>query len=275
MENKSLSHAQCHLQAIQDAFASGILGGDTQQAILTQLLGTEFIAADRLAIYRGNLRAIWSKALENAFPVISELVGKEFFEMLARDYGRQFPSTSGDLNAFGQYFSHFLQQSPAVFDYPYFVDVAALEWQVHRAYYAANEKTLALDTFLAVLGGHAQDACLSMPPACSLYQSQFASVDIWLAHQREVVTGLNVPLQTPSYALITRDHWQVEVLSLDLSSFLALDALSKGETLSQALELALLKDATFDVAKQLAMWFEAGAFSSYYCKELGSDSTKS
>ena len=59
-------------------------------------------AIDRLGIYRGNVVANAHKAIASAYPVVRKIVGEGFFEGLAREYLRPYPSTSGDLNAYGE-----------------------------------------------------------------------------------------------------------------------------------------------------------------------------
>ena len=65
-------------------------------------------------------------------------MGDEFFDGLAHTYGKSYPSDNGDLNLFGAHFAQFLQDFEHVADYPYFPDMARLEWALHRAHYAAD-----------------------------------------------------------------------------------------------------------------------------------------
>ncbi|MFC0349649.1 putative DNA-binding domain-containing protein [Undibacterium danionis] len=221
----------------------------------------------RMAIYRGNLQAIWSKTLANAYPVLQQLVGEEFFTYLAFQYGRQYPSQSGDLNLFGDQFSDFLSLETTVKDYPYFASVANLEWNLHRAYYAENIPFISLSQFLSEVGELAQQYRLLFHPAVALFQAEYAAAQIYLAHQVQPVQTMDVALDTPCCALISRPSWQLIVTPLDNTSFLTLMALQQGQTLGDALALAIASDSQFDIANALQKWFGLGVFVGFECKE--------
>lgn len=65
-------------QAAQEAFAALLV--DRKYPIHADFSGESALISERIRIYRGNLHALWSSALRNAFPVIHELVGEEFFD---------------------------------------------------------------------------------------------------------------------------------------------------------------------------------------------------
>lgn len=261
---KVVEHKTIHaLDEIQRAFAAGVLGIDAEAQIVAALQSEPALAADRLSIYRGNVRAIWRGALSGAYPVLLRLLGEDFFDFLARDYGRLFPSQSGDLNRFGAHFSEFLRATPALDDYPYCPDVAELEWRVHCAYYARDATPLSLARLLQEQGALAQECRLQLHPSASLFNSSFAAVEIWHAHQAEEIAVLVVPLTQASRAVIVRPEWQVQVISLDQAAYAALRTLECGENLGAALEAALACDEQFDVSTELASWFRSGLFSSY------------
>lgn len=249
------------LSELQASFARGLLMFE-DDAIVPFLRVEKADDADRFAIYRGNMVAIWTKALSNAYPVIMQLVGDEFFEELARAYGRAYPSTQGDLNFFGAGFSEFLAGVPALQDYQYMPAVAELEWQMHCAYYSVSAaEPLSLPTFLSKFGDGVQHARLKFASHASLFKSDCAAVPIWQAHQTVEFEGLPENLQKASYAMVVRPQWRVELLSLDEAAFNALQSLQRGDTLEQALDCAMQIDPQFDVGRQLQLWFSAGLFS--------------
>ena len=254
------------LTAIQEQFAHALIHPAHADAAMPMFNAHPF-GEDRLALYRGNLTAIWNNALVNAYPVLHQLVGSAYFEQVARAYGRAHPSISGDLNDFGADLPVFLKNIPDAADYPYFPDMAALEWRVHRAYYATDDNSLSLAELVqqATAGGHdVQTARLELHSAVSLYRSDWASVDIWLAHQPDASIDIPANIQRPCYGLICRPSWSVQVVSLDQPAWLALNALQQDATLADALEVAV--DAAvnsgidFDINHHLQSWFSAGLF---------------
>ncbi len=265
------------LERTQALFAKALLTPDfvlpTLPLLFRQTGQAEHQTAARLAFYRGNLTAIWSQALGNAYPVLQQLSGTDFFVQMARAYGVAHPSSSGDLNDLGAALAGFLAASEQIAGYPYFVDVAALEWQVHRAYYAADATTLQLPVFLAQAGDFLSEAGLTLQAATQLHESPYATVAIWRAHQSGALKpGAHKPerlcplpenVNVPNFGLVTRQDWQVAVTPLSRAAYLALRSLEQGNTLGQALECAIEEDAHFDVASALTLWFSAGAFSNY------------
>jgi hypothetical protein len=251
------------LEEIQKRFADALLNVDLVGQTLAIFSAQASPLEARLAFYRGNQTSIWTSALANAYPVLLELVGAEFFEQMARAYGLAFPSKIGDLNHFGADLAAFLVDAPVNKDYPYFADVTALEWRVHRAYYAADAEVLTLPSLIACAAEKLHDARLVWHPAAQLFNSPRASVSVWLSHQNGVEKDVQFDLSERNYCLITRHPWQVSVLALSEAGFCALQALSQQKNLGAALELALDLDANFDVASALNSWFSAGAFSSY------------
>ncbi len=251
------------LAVIQKRFADALLNVDQAAQVLSLFAAPASPLGARLAFYRGNQTSIWISALVSAYPVLLELVGAEFFEQMARAYGQAFPSQLGDLNQFGADLAAFLADAPVNKDYPYFVDVAKLEWCVHRAYYAEDAEVLTLPSLIASAAEKLNDARLIWHPTAQLFESPSASVSVWLSHQDENRENAQFDLSKRNYGLITRHLWQVSVLALSEADFCALQALTQGKNLGAALELALDSDANFDVAGALNIWFSAGAFSSY------------
>ena len=250
------------LVEIQEQFAHALLQ-PSQAAQAAALFNAHPWQDDRLALYRGNLTAIWTSALKNAYPVLYQLVGEEYFEQVARAFGRAYPSESGDLNQLGAKLPEFLKTIPDTVDYPYFSDVAALEWQVHASYYAADAEVVSLHEVLQAISAGGQDAQamqLTFHPAASLFDSAWDCVGIWQAHQLNSDSGFPDDVRNGSFALVARSEWLVEVQRINKAGWLALRALQQGCNLGDALELALEADADFAINASLQSWFSAGLF---------------
>ena len=209
---------------------------------------------ERVGLYRGNLTVTWDKTLSNAYPVVRQLVGGEFFRALSRAYGMAHPSDSPDLNHFGAHFAAFLADFPHVAELPYLPDMARLEWLLHRAYYAADAATveaaaLTPETF--------ESARFTVHPACSLFASEWAVVPLWLAHRTDGDTApFPQSMQAPSRALIARPQFDVRLYCLDRAAEAALRALGEGVRMGDALDLAFAVAPGFDLAANLALWLD-------------------
>jgi hypothetical protein len=251
------------LEVIQMGFAEALLNVDLTAPALPIFAASTASLEARLAFYRGNQTAIWTNALASAYPVLLKLVGTEFFEQMSRAYGLAFPSQLGDLNHFGADLAKFLANAPVNKDFPYFANVAALEWQVHRAYYAADAEVLTLPSLIAGAGEKLHDARLNWHPAAQLFESSNASVSVWSLHQEGIEEKAQFDLSERNYGLITRCLWKVSVIVLSEADFCALQALSQHKSLGAALESALDVDSNFNISNALNSWFSAGTFSNF------------
>ena len=243
--NSSTNAGGDALAAQQQAFAEALFAASAEP-------GLHLRHAERFPLYRGNLTATWRKALQSAYPVIAQLVGEEFFNALAREYGRAHPADSGDLNRFGAHFARFLQGFEHVRDLPYLPDMARLEWHLHRIHYASHEEALqAQDIDPQTL----EEQSFRWQRTAQLYASDWAVVPLWLAHQGQ---GGAFPqkMDEAGQALLSRPQWTAHVTPLALPEYAALRLLQEGKSYGVALDAAFALDEDFDVAASLQRWLQ-------------------
>jgi hypothetical protein len=202
----------------------------------------------RLRVYRANVFGNWSAALAGAYPVTRAIVGAEFFNAMARDYARAFPSTSGDLHEYGAQLAAFLDGYPKTRDLPYLPDVARLEWLAHQAHYAADARPFDLS----------RPSEARLAPSCALLESAWPLQRIWAAHQ-DGGDPATVDLGAgPDRILVHREGWRVAVCSLLAGDYRFLERLRAGDALGPALEAAVAADAAFVPRVAFAAWVQAG-----------------
>ncbi|MBA5605345.1 DUF692 family protein [Duganella sp. FT3S] len=210
----------------------------------------------RFGLYRGNLTATWDKTLANAYPVIRQLVGAEFFGGLSRAYGLAHPSDNADLNRFGAHFATFLASFPPAAPLPYLPDMARLEWAMHRAHYAPDAEAVSAGQLAAIAPARLEQCTMRLHPACSLHASSWAVVPLWLAHQPGAEQDFPAAMAQPSHAIVLRPQWQVRLLPLCPAAHAALAQLAAGATFGAALDAAFALDEDFDIGGQLGLWLE-------------------
>jgi uncharacterized protein (UPF0276 family) len=248
-QNELLAYSQAQMAAAlfdrnAEAEAIGLFNGDAQQV------------SQRLALYRGNLVATNDKVLAAAYPVLQALVGEEFFSALARAFGKHQPSTSGDLNQYGDGFADFLSGFTHVADYPYFPDMARCEWAVHQAHYAAAAASFDPGFLATWTPDQFDQAHCRLHPACQLLASRWAIAELWLSHQPDNTTSFPDVLEIPCFALVTRPQWRATVLPISQAAYVALNLLQQGATLGTAVDAALAIDAGFDLGAHLQQWLQ-------------------
>ncbi len=244
----------------QILFCSALFDRQLEGRALPLFKGDPQLVQQRLALYRGNLTSNWEKVLTSVYPVLKALVGEEFFAGLARAYGKAYPSQDGDLNQFGVHFARFLEVFPHVADYPYFPDMARLEWALHRAHYASDAPSLDRAAVISLSPEQLDEVRFNMHPACVVMSSQWAVVDLWRAHQVQVQTGLPTDIAQSSQALIVRPQWKIDLLSLTVAEHAAISALNGGQSLGVALDAAQELDPDFNLGACLQQWLHNRVF---------------
>ena len=248
-EELTLAHAQQRM-------AEALVDRQREALALPLFKGASQLVQQRLAIYRGNLTTTWEKTLAGAYPVIQALVGEEFFSALTREFGKRYPSVDGDLNRYGGDFSEFLVAFPHVAEFPYFADVARVEWAVHQAHSASAPIAFDRRSLAALTPQQLELTHWQLHPACTLLSSEWAVVQIWDAHQPESTTNLPTQIAATEFAVSVRPKWKVALLSLDQAGFLALQHLQRGGMLGEAVDRALSVDPEFDFTAQWQRWLD-------------------
>ncbi|MBN3786771.1 DNA-binding domain-containing protein [Burkholderia sp. Ac-20353] len=211
----------------------------------------------RIALYRGNVRAHWRAALANAYPVLLALGGDAWFDALSVAYARVHPSRSGDLNRFGDALPAYVGEYERDARFRYFADVARVEWALHEAAFAADVIPFTPQQWLGLADAHLLDARLAVHPACAALASDYAIADIWLAHQPDGT--FPTQLDVRAWVLVVRPQWRPTVLVHTEAAHTAFVALQRGSTLAEALDAAFAIDPQFDFATQWRAWIAASA----------------
>lgn len=257
------------LATLQQGFGAALFDRSHEAALQSFLREG---GVERLALYRGNLGAGWERALGEAYPVLRQLVGEEFFAGLASAYGKAWPSQDPDLAGFGARFAEFLAGFEPAAPYPYLPDVARLEWAVHRAYLAPDVALLGLDA-LATMSPEALDAArFVLHPSVSLLRSPWAIGALWQAHQPGG-PALPAHADAPCTVLVVRRGWRVEAIDVGVAEGAALDRLAAGASLGVALDAALAAVAAGeeapDIGAMLQGWFRRGVMAAIAANDTG------
>jgi hypothetical protein len=248
------------LERLQAEFAAALTTAGRAPEFASALLERDTHALERMALYRANMIGAWQQALAAAYPVVRTLLGAEFFGELARAYGQTHPGTSGDLNLFGARFGEFVATFRHTQGLPYLADVAALEWAVHRAHYAADAEPLRRERIAALQSDELLAARFVLHPACTWLASPHPITTIWLAHQPRSDVELPETLDERQFAFVVRPRWRVEVLSATAGEIVALDALRAGASMDDTIAAALRADHDFDFARAFLRWLDHNVF---------------
>lgn len=211
--------------------------------------------AQRFAVYRNNVMVSLIEALADSFPVVEQMVGRDFFRAMARAFVQVHPPRKPALVDYGQAFPEWIADFPAAADLPYLPDLARLERAYVTAFHAPDADSLAVDDWSAIL---ADAACLPtrrlrFQPSLQVIRSSFAVASLWAAHQ----AASDLPLDSvdpfaAENAWVIRRDWRVGILNRPDGDTEFLTALQSGQSFGTAAS-ALDADPDFDLGRCLAV----------------------
>jgi hypothetical protein len=214
--------------------------------------------AVRFAVYRNNVVTSLTDALSEAFPVVRQLVGNEFFTAMARVFVMRHPPRSPVLADWGEGFAPFVEDFEPAASVPYLADVARLERARVRAFHAADAAPLDGNEMARQLSDPATLAGsrVAFHPSVRIVGSDFAIVSLWAAHQGRADIGQVDPF-APEAALVLREDDDAAVIRVPVATAMFIRRLWQGDTLSHSASEAAVAAASigepFDLAQSLAI----------------------
>lgn len=241
------------LREIQRSFAAGILADDGER-IRRHVDGGRFGAERHLQIYRNNVYASLTDALEAVYPVVARLIGTACFRQCGYDYVRHAPPTGGNLHDFGALFAEFLASlAPApVRELAYLPDVARLEWGRHRAFHAADASSLALDALSRVPSERYAALRFRLHPSVHLLKSGFPLLRIWRSNQTDAPDDGVIDLGEGGVRLLlARRGLAVDIETIGVGEYAMLLAFAANAAFSAAAAAAVDAQSDFDLGASL------------------------
>ncbi|MGI9383966.1 MAG: HvfC/BufC N-terminal domain-containing protein [Methyloligellaceae bacterium] len=213
----------------------------------------------RFNVYRNNIYASLIDVLQGRFPVVTRLVGEEFFRVTARVYVEQHPPTSPVLMRYGHVFADFLQAFEPVDDVPYLPDIARLEWAWSEAYNAADRAPISPEVLQSVPPEKVESLLFELHPSARLVSSEYPIVTIWSANSGDDEPEPIDAGAGGEDALILRPGLDVEVRRLPSGGAAFIAALADGSSLGAAAQRAAGSAEAFDLQANLTGLFGCGA----------------
>jgi hypothetical protein len=225
----------------------------------THAVCPNYHVATALAVYRNNYRGNLHDTLASAYPVIEQLVGKEFFRVLTKQFIGQYPSGSGNLHHYGAEMEAFVAVFEPAQGLVYLPDVAALEWACHRAYFADDVATLDIGKLAQIPPEQYPDLILYIHPPCHLVRSRYPISAIWHAHQTGAPRDFHIDVDSgSSNALVSRNDDVVLVSELPEADAAWLQSIQKETSLGDATTATLERYPSFDLQDALLRLWQLG-----------------
>ena len=217
---------------------------------------------ERLKVYRNNIVGSLSEVLINTFPLVDNLVGRDFMKGMARSFVLEHPPQEGCLNDYGAGFERFIAGFEPAKSLPYLPDVAALEIALNGAYNAADDRPLTAQALAAIAPEDLPDLELKFRSSVRLVSSRFPIDKIRaFCLRNEDQDGQTLDIAQGGVTLmIYRPALEVETIALEADEFAMLKSLQAGQALGGALESVLSAHPDFDFQKFLQRHLELGVF---------------
>jgi hypothetical protein len=212
-----------------------------------------------LSIYRTNVRANFSDALQSTYPAVERLVGAPYFRQVARDFQRRWPSLSGDLTHVGEHFSDYLAELHHADEFHYLAEIARLEWLIQESLLAIEHGPLDLAKLAAVAPAAYDMLHFVLHPSLRLYVSRYPALRIWEANVGSDALPDRIDLDSGTDRLaIVRPQWQLKFHRLNPGEESLLRALGEDAPFTDALEGAVALDGDFDASRALQRFVAEG-----------------
>jgi hypothetical protein len=208
-----------------------------------------------LAYYQKSVFLSLKKALAFIFPLTSEALGNLPFQKICLQFIKENPPQQENILFYGEKMCEFLKQVQAPI---YAQGIAKLEWTQHFLYYQKDEKPLEKKIFKTI-----EPQRYSALKCSILSHAKFFKFHYDL---KEIIESIRSkrPLsikENPSYVLLIRPHYKVEVEWLDETLYEFLIHLSQNECLEIAYNNAVQKTRPFDLTQALVHCLEKNYFS--------------
>lgn len=249
------------LAELQARFASALRASDSQpneEAQFAACIVDDGLApAARLQVYRNNVRAMFTDALERTYPVLRQRVGGGYFARLAAEYRSDHPSRSGDLHWIGRHFPSWIGTRMAGTDYAWLADLARLEWACEEVLVSEYMQPAPADSLARLSPEQLAGARVALQPGLRTVSSSFPVWSVWQANQPGSSGKTVDPSLGPEHVVLAPDPTGLVLHSVPADRFRFVEQLAAGRTLEDALDVSALPIE--QLAETLAWLFGAGS----------------
>ncbi len=223
------------------------------------LAHTHYPTERGIEVYRNNYRGNLHDTLAGVYPVIRQLVGDDFFRMMAKKFIESHPSRSGNLYHYGSELAEFLVHFGPTRQLTYLPDMASLEWAYQHAYLADDAPEFDVDRLATLAPASYAALRWQLHPSCTLLVTEHPASAIWQAHQQGASEQFNIDMDSGGESLLVfRNGLTTEIISIEAGSLHWLAQLQQGILMGEATEATLAIYPDFDLATTLRHWLSLG-----------------
>lgn len=209
----------------------------------------------RLQIYQDNTFKNLADYLQEIYPATVQLLGSGFFRGMVQEFIQSTPLKQGNIHGYGGRLESFIRGHSAIQNYPYMGDLVALEWMLHRAYYAdssrlriENSKTLPQQQLLTT--------ALSLNESVRLLSSPYSIYDLWYQSRPGYEGELQWQPEPVSSYLVVFKQATLEVKQLNEAEYSLLSMFQSEMTLNKALAELSARFSEQELATALSLMLQ-------------------
>lgn len=207
---------------------------------------------ERLRVYANGYPVRVQESLAQTYPAVAHVIGEAAFRNLVERFVEANPLRSYNLNDAGAELPRFLQQDTLSAHLPFLPDLARLEWQVVRAFHAADHPQLDPTPLSTWTHDDWERVVLRFQPWVGLVVSDWPVREIWECREMPV-EEIDIDLRDRSdRVLVRRSGYAVVCESVEDTEAVALGALLDGQVLGDVLATLAARG---DDAARVAAWF--------------------
>lgn len=217
-----------------------------------------------LGIYRANVLGAWTRTLALAHPATRAALGAQAFDAVALAFARSAPPARPELNVYGAGFAAFLrgrEEGPA-----WLADLAALEFALHRSYFAKDEEALDPAGLAALDADAMTRLCLRPQSALRLIASDYPLVALHAHLLRDAPPPASA--MSATWTLVWRHGLDVRFRVCGRGEAAMLAALLARHPLMAAAQQGVDADSGFDVQAALSQHFCDGVYVAAELEEI-------
>ena len=233
------------LQKLQESFQSDILKQRFKNPkLLPWVIDSPTCSSlERLHVYQKGCCYRFLEILEIDFPRVQQLLGKRNFEQCVLEFSLKYPSVYRSANFYGERFPKFIRNSHWSKKAPALSEVAFVEWEMSRFYFAATPEFRIQEQLSLVSENNYEILQFEVVEYITLFSCHF---DLTLKKPKKS--------RTKFYFRVYRKQFDGELEKISREEFHALQQIRKGKTLSQVLE-SLYRKFKFKDIDQWQKWF--------------------
>ncbi len=193
-----------------------------------------------IEIYINNTRGARVNALKTVYPACGNILGKDVFHSIAKEFVDADVAGLQDLNnygaAFGQHLSSLVETGRLPAEYSYLHDLAHLELQIHTAYYVEDDPVFDFKVLEDRIKNGSQ-LHFRLSKSLALLVFQMPILEIWKNNLDTTVCGDSsvLAITETQYLLIHREVNIPVVTMINACEYKLLDAIKNNLSLQDAI----------------------------------------